>query len=198
MLTVDAECSQPTQVAEHPRPLAGVSHDRPTFEQIVEREQPGVAQLAQRLLGWSTDRQDVDDVVQDVFLAVLKGLSSFRERSSVSTWVTRITINACRSQRRRRLVRAALWDRWVRRAPTAHGPDSAAAESDETQRCVRQAIARLPNRYREAVVLRYLHEMGIDEMGEVLGLTRSAIEVRLHRAREMLKTELGELAEPRR
>ena len=194
MLAVDAECSQPTTVAERPRTFAAVSDEPFTFEQIVEQHQATVARLARRLLGWGAE-QDVDDVVQDVFLAVLKGLSAFRGRSSVSTWVTRVTINACRSHRRRRFARAALWERWVRRAPTVGETDPSAAESDEMQRSVRQAVARLPNRYREVVVLRYLQEMGVDEMGEVLGLTRGAIEVRLHRAREMLKSELGALAE---
>jgi RNA polymerase sigma-70 factor (ECF subfamily) len=53
-------------------------------------------------------------------------------------------------------------------------------------------VSALPNRYREVVVLRYLQGMEIDEIRAVLGLTRAAIEVRLHRARAMLRDVLDE------
>ena len=193
MLTVDAECSQPTPVAERPRPVAAVSDEHPTFEQVVEQHQPNVARLARRLLGWTGANNDVDDVVQDVFLAVLKGFPRFRGHSTISTWITRITINACRSHRRRRIVRLAFLERFVRRAPASqHEPEPPADERDETSRRVRRAVSELPNRYREIVVLRYLQEMEIDEIRQVLGASRGAIEVRLHRARAMLKDALDD------
>jgi RNA polymerase sigma-70 factor (ECF subfamily) len=192
MLTVDAECSQPTPVAERSRPSTAVTDEQLTFEQVVEQHQANVARLARRLLGWTAANNDVDDVVQDVFLAVLKGLPRFRGHSALSTWITRITINACRSHRRRRLVRLAFLDRFIRRAPASHEPEPPADERDETNRRVRRAVFDLPNRYREVVVLRYLQEMEIDEVREVLGESRSAIEVRLHRARAMLKDVLDE------
>lgn len=201
MLTVNAERSE-TPVAAPPHrwaPAATTVSDEPnlTFEQIVEQQQAHVARLARRLLGWSIAKNDVDDVVQDVFLAVLKGLPKFRGQSSVSTWVTRITINGCRAHRRKRLLRRALYHRWARQAPTAPDPEPPPNERDETHRRVRQAVGSLPNRYREVVVLRYLQGMEVDEMIQVLSLTRGAIEVRLHRARVMLKDELDSLMEQR-
>ncbi len=200
MLTVDAECSQSTPVAERPPPPIAVNDERHcTFEQVVERQQAHVTKLARRLLGWSSEKDEIDDVVQDVFLAVLKGLPSFRGQSSVSTWITRITINGCRAHRRKRRLRRALYDRWMRQAPTAQEPepDHPADEREATNRRVREAVAGLSDRYREVVVLRYLQGMDVDEMAAVLGLTRGAIEVRLHRARRMLKGELGPLMEER-
>ena len=56
----------------------------------------------------------------------------------------------------------------------------------------------LPSKYREVIVLRYLQEMDVDVIAEVLGANRSAIEVRLHRARAMLKDELGTLMDAER
>jgi RNA polymerase sigma-70 factor (ECF subfamily) len=198
MLTVKAERSQPTPVAERPRPMRQtpvVPDERApfTFEQLVERQQANVARLARRLLGWSADAGDVDDVVQDVFLAVLKHLKDFRGQSSVSTWVTRITINACRAHRRKRVIRLAFLKRWMTDAPTSQEAESDHGERDETNQRVRQAVAGLPNRYREVIVLRYLQGMDVDAIAEVLGVGRNAIEVRLHRARAMLKDELGPL-----
>ena len=115
MLTVKAECSQPTPVAERSRPMREtVVHDDEhpraplTFEQVVDEQQANVARLARRLLGWSTNGADVDDVAQDVFLTVLKHLDRFRGESSLSTWITRITINACRTHRRRRVMRRVM------------------------------------------------------------------------------------------
>ena len=192
MLTVEAECSQPTPVAERPRPLAVVTDEQVTFEQVVDQQQANVARLARRLLGWTIANNDVDDVVQDVFLAVLKGLLGFRGQSAISTWITRITINACRAHRRRRMVRLAFLSRFIRQAPTSYETEPPADERDETNRRVRRAVSALPNRYREVVVLRYLQGMEIDEIRAVLGLTRAAIEVRLHRARAMLRDVLDE------
>ncbi|MBN2582920.1 MAG: RNA polymerase sigma factor [Planctomycetes bacterium] len=161
------------------------------FDQIVRLHQAGVARLAQRLLAWP---DDADDVVQDVFLAALRNLGQFRGDSSLTTWLTRITINTCRSHRRRTLGRVRIWRQWVSRRP-AH-PDGTAGtpiEATETHEQVRRAVARLPQKEREVVVLRYLQEMAPEEIGSVLGLTTSAVNVRLHRARARLRKDLDSL-----
>jgi RNA polymerase sigma-70 factor, ECF subfamily len=199
MLTVNAERSQSTPVAERPGPRRETALDeRPlTFELVVEQQQANVVRLARRLLGWSADAADLDDVVQDVFLAVLKHLPTFRGQSSVATWVTRITINACRAQRRKRVVRLAFLKRWMTQAPQSHEPGATDDERGETNERVRQAVGGLPNKYREVIVLRYLQGLTLDEVAEVLGATRAAVEVRLHRAKHMLKDELGPLMDER-
>ena len=72
-------------------------HDYAAFERIVAEHHPRVAGLAYRLLGWA---DEVDDVVQDVFLKALRNLTGFEGRSRLSTWLTRITVNTCRTHRR--------------------------------------------------------------------------------------------------
>lgn len=204
MLTVKAQRSEPTPVAERSRPVREtVEHHRAvnatlTFESVVEQQQANVARLARRLLGWSANAADIDDVVQDVFVAVLKHLDHFRGESSVATWVTRITINACRAHRRRRLMRLGFLRRWMPQAPKSPEPGPSRDERDETNQRVRQAVGGLPSKYREVIVLRYLQEMDVDGMARVLGASRSAIEVRLHRARMMLKDELKTLMDVER
>ncbi|MCX5684274.1 MAG: sigma-70 family RNA polymerase sigma factor [Planctomycetota bacterium] len=76
--------------------------DGAAFDQLVKAHQDRVARLAYRLLGWSGE---VDDVVQEVFLAVFKNIAGFRGDCRVSTWLTAITVNKCRSARRSRLLR---------------------------------------------------------------------------------------------
>jgi len=69
--------------------------DDSAFEQLVGAYQDHVARTAYRLMGWSGETQDV---VQEVFLAALKNLGRFRGRSSLSTWLTAITVNECRKR----------------------------------------------------------------------------------------------------
>jgi len=164
--------------------------DSAEFDRLVEQHRAAVARLAHRLLGWP---QDVEDVVQDVFLAAWKGLPRFRGGANLGTWLTRITINKCRNHRRREMLRLKwLWARRAVGVAAVAGADEAAMGA-ETLEQVRSGVRRLPVRYREIVVLRYLEQMPIEEIAEVLGLTRGNVEVRLHRARERLRRELDGL-----
>jgi RNA polymerase sigma-70 factor (ECF subfamily) len=158
------------------------------FDAIVARHQPQVARLAHRLLGWR-DRAAVEDVVQEVFLVAFTRLKQFRGDSTLSTWLTGITINQCRAHRRRSLLRLKwLREKWNRRE-TNHQP----TDADETSQQVRDAVALLPPRDREVIVLFYLEEFSVAQIAELLGVKNNAIEVRLHRARQRLKTQLAGL-----
>ena len=190
MITVTADSATPTQLDEC---AANVNPSAPpSFERLVADHQPRVARLAQRLLGWKSD--DVDDVVQEVFVSAWKALPQFRGDSSISTWLFRLTLNECRRQRRRRIMRLGFLKRFATDRPQVQESDP--LDQDERLAIVRQAIARLPLKYRQIIVLRYLEELDVPEMMRVLNLSRSAIDVRLHRAREMLAHSLGKLVEP--
>ena len=156
------------------------------FDQLVARYQPQVARLAHRLLGWR-DREAVEDVVQEVFLVALRRHSSFRGESSLGTWLTGITINKCRDHRRRSVVRLKWLQRLWRYPETNH--DS----KDETAQQVRDAVAELPPRDREVIVLFYLEGLPVAQVAELLGAKNNTIEVRLHRARQKLKAKLAGL-----
>jgi RNA polymerase sigma-70 factor (ECF subfamily) len=167
--------------------------DARAFDELVATYRPRVTRLAYRLLGW---KGDVEDVVQEVFLAALKHLGRFRGQASLNTWLTAITVNACRSRRRRLLMQ---W-RFFRRARNGPIPESAPAADQspidaETFACVRSAVQALPARDREVIVLHYLEHLPADEIAALLRVSRGAIEVRLHRARQRLKTVLGTLIE---
>lgn len=188
------------------RPLAGLGDSRSSpgvvgrreiawaeFERLVADEREHVARLASRLLGW---RGDVEDVVQDVFLKAWRGWSGFRKESSVRTWLTRITINACRARLR-------AWKGWLRvfspanpdEPPRARPEARESGLDEDSLRRVRAGVRALPLKLREAVVLRYLEDLPIAEIATVLGVSEGAVEVRLHRARERLRTTLGAIWE---
>ncbi len=164
--------------------LAG---DSAAFEEIVEVHQRRVTGLVYRLL----DRpDDVDDVVQEVFLAVFDNLHRFRGRSRFSTWLTTIAVNKCRSFRHRRLLR---WRKWFQFAEQRRASTEAhrTADGDESHERVRRAVGRLAAKYREPIVLRYFEQTPIEQIAEVLGISRGAVEVRLSRARARLKEILS-------
>jgi RNA polymerase sigma factor (sigma-70 family) len=165
--------------------------DDSAFDQIVAAHQSRVARLAYRLLGWS---EDVDDVVQEVFLAALKAMPRFKGRARLATWLTTITVNQCRNVRRRRLVRLAFLRRSDAKRDEAHHDNSPTADAETFDR-VRRAVLALPVRYREAVVLRYLEEMPVAEVGRALGISVGAVEMRLHRARARLHESLQHVME---
>jgi RNA polymerase sigma-70 factor (ECF subfamily) len=162
------------------------------FEEVVALYQPRVERLARRLLGW---RGDVEDVVQDVFLAALTNARSFRGGSSLWTWLTAITLNRCRRHARRAAV-ARRFREWLggqsrQPAGTDAGVDHAAMQ-DERGAKVRDAVAGLPPRDREVIVLYYLEGRPVGEVSEALGASPGAVEVRLHRARQKLRLTLND------
>ncbi len=167
--------------------------DDSAFDGIVQRHAADVAALANRLLGWP---QDVDDVVQDVFLAAFTGLRKFRGDCGLGTWLFTITVNMCRRRQRRRVfrIRAIAVDEDCLDLRVEENAERAAMDTETFAR-VRRAVRALPPKYREVVVLRYLQGLETSEMCELLGITVNAMQVRLTRAREQLRQSLGELIE---
>jgi RNA polymerase sigma-70 factor (ECF subfamily) len=167
--------------------------DDSAFDRIVERYSAEVAALANRLLGWPTD---VDDIVQEVFMSAFLGLSKFRGECRLRTWLSTITVNKCRSlrfRRRRSLPRVVADDP---EAIAGLGPSGdKAAMDEETFARVRRAVQVLPQKYREVTVLRYLQGLDKEEICELLGITVNTMQVRLNRARARLKDQLGDLIE---
>jgi RNA polymerase sigma-70 factor (ECF subfamily) len=166
--------------------------DADSFAILVNRFKDPVARLAHRLLGWNGD---VDDIVQEVFLSVLQKAPRFHGHCSLWTWLTVITLNRCRTWHRRQRV-------WTRVKQTLAGRRGAESEpvdrvpiGEETASQIRAAVAALPPTDREAVVLFYLEHRPALEIGQLIGISPNAVEVRLHRARGKLRVSLRHLIE---
>jgi RNA polymerase sigma-70 factor (ECF subfamily) len=164
------------------------------FERIVQQHTDDVASLANRLLGWPGD---VEDITQEVFLAAFIGLKKFRRDCSLKTWLFTITINKCRSYRHKRLLRLRKFSMTNHEASFSlnRGAHSELIDTETLER-VRRAIMVLPAKYREAIVLRYLQELQTEEISRILNISKNTLQVRLSRAREHLKQELAEIMEP--
>jgi RNA polymerase sigma-70 factor (ECF subfamily) len=183
------------------RAAAGDGH---AFEQIVARYEARVFRLACRL----TSETDAPDVLQDTFLQVYRNLPSFRGESQFATWLYRIATNAALMVRRVRARRPAesldaFLPRFDENGMHAELPEQlqVASRADElVDRRVlaeraRLGIARLPDLYRDAFVLRDLEEMSTSDVAQVLGVQPSTVRQRVHRARLMLRGYLSDLVE---
>ena len=169
--------------------------DDSAFDRIVEQHSAEIAALANRLLGWPGD---VDDVVQEVFLAAFLALKRFRGDCRLRTWLFTITLNKCRSlrfRRRRFLPAVAESNPEIGIGPGRSSDE--AAMNEETFARVRRAVQALPAKYREVVVLKYLQGLDTAEACKLLGVTVNTMQVRLNRARNRLREHLGDLFEER-
>jgi RNA polymerase sigma-70 factor (ECF subfamily) len=163
--------------------------DESAFEEIYDRFSPMVYGLCLRLGG---DPIRAQDLSQEVFLRVFKGLPRYRGGSSLKTWIYRITLNHCRGRLGRRTLSTEDWgaERWE------HGPVDPARGPEETllardrEELVAAALLALPVRFREAVVLRDLDGLSYDEIAAVLGARAGTVRSRIARGRERLRVLL--------
>ncbi|HKE82517.1 MAG TPA: sigma-70 family RNA polymerase sigma factor [Vicinamibacterales bacterium] len=176
--------------------------DDSAFETIVERYQARVFRLACRL----TSDTEAPDVLQDTFLQVYRHLSTFRGDSQFGTWLYRIATNAALMHRRATSRRPSdslemympQFDADGRHAATPAELQVASCADEMVDRQVlaekaRDVIARLPDLYREAFVLRDLEEMSTAHVAQALGIEPATVRQRVHRARLMLRGYLSEL-----
>jgi len=159
--------------------------DESAFETIVEQYSAEITLLANRLLGWPGD---VEDVTQDT--------KKFRCECSLKTWLFTITINKCRTYRHKRMLRLRRFSQAARRAsPASHRSADSTSMDSEAFEQVRRTVRALPPKYREAVVLKYLEALPTDQVAQILGISKNTLQVRLNRARKHLKDNLADLME---
>jgi len=162
--------------------LAG---DISAFEQIVNRWQAPLINLAYR---FCRDRSRAEDMAQEAFLRVYRGLKGWRRDSAFSTWIFAIAMNFYRSELRRLPERARLSQSLeVLENIAAQSTDSTNADRD---RAVRRAVSALPAKYKEALVLFYFHEMDVSAAAKSLGLPEGTVKARLSRGRKILREKL--------
>lgn len=170
--------------------------DERAFDQLVESYSPRVYALLTRFLGPSESREDL---VQEVFLRVIRARGEYRPEARFSTWLYRIAFNLCVNENQRRRPSTPLGEREGefhegRVDPHAPAP-GAALEREDLVSCVRAAIAALPPRQRMALVLAKYEELPYEEVGRVLGTSEKAIKSMIHRAREALRARLSSFLE---
>ncbi len=169
--------------------------DDSSYEVMVRRYGGRMLAAARRIL---KNEPDAHDAVQEAFLSVFRSIRNFAGEAALTTWLHRIVINAAlmqiRSRRRRceepiepLLPRFDEGGNWAQEAYPSVAVDDL-QESCERLALVRECINKLPERYRTVLLLRDIEDLDTQHTARLLKITPTAVKVRLHRARQALKT----------
>lgn len=192
--------NEPPEALLSPSPpaLPNGPEDTLTPERIFTEHAPRIYRLVRLLLG---NEADAEDVTQQVFLQVLRKLPSFRGESAFSTWLNRVAVNEALIFRRRRGARRhhEVCEVLEEFAEDGRHPGTAQRWASpltqlidrETHERIEQAIAHLPELYRDVFVLADVEGLPNPEIGELLGLGVPAVKSRLHRARLLMRKALA-------
>jgi RNA polymerase sigma-70 factor (ECF subfamily) len=170
--------------------------DNDAFELVVQRYGGRMLATARRFLN---NEHDAQDAVQEAFASAFRALDKFNGDAMLSTWLHRIVVNAAlvhlRSKRRRGeqpieklLPRFDQDGEWIDDQVACTDATETILERRDSREMVRRCIERLPDKYRSVLLLRDIEELDTDEAALSLSVTANTVKVRLHRARQALKT----------
>ena len=173
--------------------IARVGNREPgAVREIVARKLPRIVALAARMLG---DRDEANDVAQEAFMRIWKIAPKWRPGAArFDTWLHRVTLNLCYDRLRRHRETTSS-DELPEEADLAPLPDERLATAHVNER-IKQALAMLPARQREALVLQYYQDLPNAEAAALMGVSVEALESLLSRARRNLRAALADLAKP--
>lgn len=170
--------------------------DKAAFGELLDKYHKRVINFIYRMV---QDRDEADDLAQEVFVRVYKSAASYLPRAKFSTWIYRITKNLCLNELRRRKKRFVSLDETI---STDEGevkrevadPNAATPFQDtskhELQELVKEAIESLPANQRMAVILRRYEQLSYEDIAQALECSVSAVKSLLNRAKDSLKEKL--------
>ena len=158
--------------------------DNRAFARLVDQTYSDVFLLAARL---TRDHDDALDVVQEVYLRAYKGLIDYRGEARFTTWLHRITINCASTllARRRRDLHDPIQRDVIDMSDEYH-PERRVEES-EISDDLRRALEELPPNLRSVLVLSDVYDLSHQKIGKQLGISATAVKVRLHRSRKRIR-----------
>jgi RNA polymerase sigma-70 factor (ECF subfamily) len=183
-------------VNEHDLIKALRGGNQAAFKELFDSSSDLVYNVAYRML---QNKQDAEDVTQEVFFQAYKSLKHFRAESQLSTWLYRIAVNrSLNHQRKRKLERWLSLDfdsnvksteNFANLGTTEKSADSL-MEKKDIERIVQEAINSLPDQQRIAILLHRYEELPYEEIAKIMGSTTASVESRLHRAKQALAKKL--------
>lgn len=195
----NSEKITPIEVSDQELVLRAQQHDRKAFDILMERYQGRIYAL---LYHMTSNKQDAEDLLQDVFLKAFKALPKFKGNSSFYTWVYRIGVNSAINftKKRKRKQAMSLDDLDMR---IEHDPALVQMASQDTpdrsmnlkdlQIKLNAALQTLSENHRTVVVMHDVQGLPHHEIGKVLGVSSGTVRSRLFYARRQLQAELSEL-----
>lgn len=165
------------------------------FGEIVDLYKNQVFQICLRLLG---NRHEAEDLAQEAFVRAFVNIQSFNLKMKFSTWLYRIATNLCIDRLRKKKPDYHLdaevagtegLDLYSQIAAGIMMPEEE-LESLELQESIQAVISKLPEKYRSVIVLKYIEELSLKEISEILDLPVGTVKTRIHRGREALRKQL--------
>jgi RNA polymerase sigma-70 factor, ECF subfamily len=162
-----------------------INRDELTLKSLMKEYGQSVLWLA---YSYVKDRNLAEDITQDVFISCYEKIHTFREESSLKTWVYRITTNRCKDVMKSRAfkykkITQTLFDHYFSKDPTPE--DFLIKKSEEDELSVK--VLSLPLKYREVIFLYYFENLKLEEISSLLSLKTNTVKTRLHRGRDLLK-----------
>ncbi|MFL6332359.1 MAG: RNA polymerase sigma factor [Pyrinomonadaceae bacterium] len=165
--------------------------DRDAFRRLFERHQDRVYSVAFYFFGG--DEATAADVTQQVFLKLFTRIGQFRGEAEFTTWLQRLTTNACVDEQRKRRRVQQLDEGFELNGPRGRGAQEESLARAEVSRSVKRAVAALKPKLRVVMLLKYFEEMSYEEIADVLGLSKGTVASRLNRGHKALARRLGHL-----
>jgi len=165
------------------------------YRDIVKRYNQRLYRIA---ISYGVYDDDCDEVIQNTFIKVYEKLDQFRSEARFSTWLIRILINECLMLKRKKKKWLGLNDIVTLPAGDHLNPEIKYMD-EERKKIFEDAVNRLPEKYKSVYILKEIEGMSIEEITEILAISKVNVKVRLHRARIILRefisidTEVSEL-----
>ena len=132
---------------------------------------------------------EADDLYQDTWLKVVEHISGYNPSKEFEPWLTRICVNLYRNARRR-LARSPVWDMFSSMEEKDSFINAVPSQISGGYGELREAIKRLPEKYRITIVLFYFQDMDIQSAAHALGIPAGTVKSRMHKAKQLLKEAL--------
>ncbi|ATF10796.1 RNA polymerase sigma factor SigW [Brevibacillus sp. HB1.2] len=169
--------------------------DREAFAELIEIYKDKIFQLAYRMVG---NRQDAEDIAQETFLRVYANLHSYDDSYKFSTWIYRIATNLCIDRGRKKRPDFSLDEEtepgqgldWYSRLSSNERTPEDKVVTQELQETVQDALSHLQPKYRSIMILRYIEDLSLQEISDIVKLPITTIKTRIHRGREALRSKL--------
>jgi RNA polymerase sigma-70 factor, ECF subfamily len=172
-----------------------IKGDQDAFAEIIEIYKNSIFQLCFRMLG---NRHEAEDMAQEAFIRAYVNINSFNQDLKFSTWLFRIATNLCIDRIRKKKPDYYLdaevsgtdgLTMYSQLASDSPLPEKE-LESLELQETVQKEIMKLPEKYRSVIVLKYIEELSLNEISEILDMPLGTVKTRIHRGREALRQQL--------
>lgn len=169
--------------------------DHQAFAELVDRYKNSVYTICLRMVG---SREEAEDLSQEAFIRAYNHISQFDSDRNFSTWIFRIATNLSIDSLRRKKPSVSL-DAEIPGTeglalntilPGGETPPDEQIVRDETEKWIQHEIGELPEKYRSAVILKYIEDLSLKEISEIMNIPVGTVKTRVHRGRELLRKNM--------